>query len=67
MLIVFRKGARERDGERNIDVREKHLSVFSHMLTNRILTRDGTCNLVMWPDQESNPRPFGKQNDSLTN
>ena len=64
MFIDFREtewgGAREREPvmwERNID----------WLPPIRAPTRDWTWNLGMCPDQESNPQPFGVQDDTPTN
>ena len=54
LLILERGGGRERERERNLDVRERHQSVFSW----RRLDQDLTPNLGMCPDWESNPWPF---------
>ena len=51
---------REKRRERNIDVREKHWSVASHVLS----CQDWTHNLGTGPDWESNQRPFTSQGDS---
>ena len=46
--LCLEKGKGEKKRERNIDVREKHRSVPSHMLSNQ------GPNLDMCPDWESN-------------
>ena len=50
LFILERGEGREKERERNIEVREKHQSIAS--CTRPI--RDGTCNLGMCPAQESN-------------
>ena len=56
----FRKRGRggEREREKHIDVRKKHWLVASHMHA----IEPGMC-----PDWESNPQPFGVQDDAPTN
>ena len=51
------KGGRKKEGERNIDVWEKHWSVASRMPPNG----DLVCNPGMFPDWESTQKPFGLQ------
>ena len=53
MFIDFREKGRERD----IDVREKHGSIASHMCPD----------LSICSDKESNPQNFGVQDDALVN
>ena len=60
MLIDFRETERER--ETSIWERNIHLLPPIHSLT-----KDWTRNLGMCPDQESNPQPFGVQDDASTN
>ena len=50
---------KERERERNINVREKHQWVFPTCA----LTRDQTHNLGMCPDQESNAQHSGARDD----
>ena len=59
-LLLFREegGSKtERDRETSID----------SLLYVPLLTGDWTHNLDKCPDQESNPQPFGVQDDTLTN
>ena len=63
MLIDFREWGREREGERNIDVREKHPLVTSHTCPDR----GWNPQLGMCPDLELNPQHFGVQDDAPTN
>ena len=53
MFIDFREKGRERD----IDVREKHGSIASHMCPD----------LSICSDKELNPQNFGVQDDALVN
>ena len=68
--LILRGGERERErgkkggreGERGIDVREKHWLVSSHTCFDL----DWTCNLGMCPDQGTNPQLFGVWDDVST-
>ena len=55
MFIDFAERGVEREGERERDVREKHLSVASCTHPDR----DQACNLGMCLDQGSNGQRFG--------
>ena len=61
MFIDFKERGkeREREGERNIDAREKHQLVASH--------GDQTWNLGMCPDQELDLWPFNVWDHVPTN
>ena len=48
-------------GKREISMCEKNVN---QSPLQRAPTEDRTCNLGMCPDQESNPQPFGVQNDA---
>ena len=48
-----------RDRQRNINVREKQRLV-------RTPAGYQTCNLVVWPDEESNPQLFDVRDDAPT-
>ena len=56
MLIDFRERGRQRERERNIDVRN-----IDWLPLVCAPTRDRAHNLGMCPDQESNPKPSGGQ------
>ena len=55
LLILKGREGREREREKNIDVREKHQLVASCTCPNC----DQTCNVGKCPDQELNLRHFG--------
>ena len=60
MFFDFRERGRkvkEREKERNLD----------QLPPQRTLTGDQTCNLGVCPDWESNPKPFGVQDDAPSN
>ena len=62
LFIYFfrdRGEGKEKDMERNINVREKHRSVASCTCP----TRDQTCNPGTCPDWESNLQPFTLQDN----
>ena len=54
-LFLERGKGREKERERNINVREIHRLVASRAPP----TEDLACNPAMWPDWESNWKPFG--------
>ena len=56
LLILEREERGERKRERNIN----------WLPPIYALTGDGTHNLAMFPDQESNPQPFGVWDDAPT-
>ena len=56
-LFLERDEGKEKEKETNIDVKEKHWMVVSHMSP----TRDLAHNPGMCPDRESNQQPFGSQ------
>ena len=60
-FIDFRERGRgkKRERKRNISVREKHQSIASCIN----LTGNQTHDLGMCPDRESNPQPFGVQDN----
>ena len=60
-LFIFERGKwKEKERERNIDVRGKHWSVASGLPP----TGDLACNLGMCPDEELNWQPFVLQDDT---
>ena len=59
-MILERGEGREKEKERNIDVKEKHSSVASHTHPDR----DQAQNPGMCPDWELNQRPFGLCDDA---
>ena len=68
-FIDFRERERVRahTQERNIDVREKHPFVASYTHPHRQLDWGTNRSLGMCPDRESNPQPFGTQDDAPAN
>ena len=50
-----------------IDLRERERETSTGCLFIHTQSRDGTCNLGMFPDQELNLRPFGLWDTALTN
>ena len=52
------------DRQTDVDMREKHQSIASHMLPNQGL---GIPQLGMCPDRGSNPQPFGVWGNAPTN
>ena len=55
MFIDCRERGSEKGREKKIDVRQEHWVAASHVHPGR----DGTLNLDMGLDLESNPQPFG--------
>ena len=62
LLILEREEGRDRN--REILMWERNINWLPLLHT---LTGDGICNLDMFPNQESNPWPFGVQDDTSTN
>ena len=58
---MFPLTLRQRERERNIEVRGKHRCIL------HAPTRNQTLDLGMCPDQELNQQPFSVWNDALTN
>ena len=64
ILLIFREGTggrkrregREKERERNVDVREKHLAA-----SDTLPVRNLACNPGLCPDRKSNQRPFSSQ------
>ena len=63
VYLLILEGGEGRERERNIDVKEKHQSIASHMCP----TRSWTCNLGICPEWGSNATPFCLQEDVPTN
>ena len=61
--MIFRERRREREREKNIDVREN----IDWLPLERAQTGDQTHHLGMCPDQESNTRPFGLWDEAPIN
>ena len=63
-IIDFRKRKGDRKRDRETSMWEININRLPLTLSP---TRDGTCNLGMCPDQESNPKPFGIWDNAPTN